>query len=51
MLSIYVLFAGGSRPKRSRYVDPSIGHRQEQQNARVALAIKKKMLEERKKKA
>jgi hypothetical protein len=33
MLSIYVLFTGGSRPKRSRYVDPSIGRRQEQQDA------------------
>jgi hypothetical protein len=51
MLSFYVLFAGGSRPKRSRYVDPSIGRRQEQQDARVTAAIKKKRLEERKKKA
>jgi hypothetical protein len=51
MLSIYVLFAGGSHPKRSRYVDPSIGCRQEQQDARVTAAVKKKRLEERKKKA
>jgi hypothetical protein len=51
MLSIYVLFAGGSCPKRSRYVDPSIGHRQEQQDARVTAAVKKKRLEERKKKS
>jgi hypothetical protein len=52
MLSIYVLFAGGSRPKRSRYVDPSIGRRQEQQDARVTADVKKKKrLDERKKKA
>jgi hypothetical protein len=51
MLSIYVLFAGGSCPKRSRYVDPSIGRHQEQQDARVTAAVKKKRLEERKKKA
>jgi hypothetical protein len=51
MLSTYVLFIGGLRPKRTRYVDPSIGHRQEQQDARVAAAVKKKRLEERKKKS
>jgi hypothetical protein len=51
MLSTYVLFIGGSRPKRTRYVDPSIGRRQEQQDARVATAVKKKRLEERKKKS
>jgi hypothetical protein len=51
MLSLYVLFAGGPRPKRSSYVDPSIGHRQEQQDARVTTAVKKKRLVERKKKA
>jgi hypothetical protein len=46
-----VLFAGGSRPKRSRYVDPSAGRHQDQQDARVAAAIKMKRLEERKKKS
>jgi hypothetical protein len=51
MLSLYMLFTGGSRPKRSRYVDPSLGRRQEQQDARVSIAVKKKRLEERKKKA
>jgi hypothetical protein len=51
MLSTFVLFTGGSRPKRTRYVDPSIGRHQEQQDARVAAAIKKKRLEERKKKS
>jgi hypothetical protein len=51
MLSIYVMFAGGSHPKRSRYVDPSMGRRQEQQDARVIAAVKKKRLEERKKKS
>jgi hypothetical protein len=51
MLSTYVLFACGSHPKRTRYVDPSIGRCQDQQDARVATAVKKKMLEERKKKS
>jgi hypothetical protein len=51
MLSTYVLFAGGSRPKRSRYVDPSLARRQEHQDARVTAAMKKKRLEERKKKS
>jgi hypothetical protein len=50
MLSTFVLFACGSRPKWSRYVDPSLGRRQEQQDARVSAAVKKR-LEERKKKA
>jgi hypothetical protein len=51
MLSTYVRFTGGSRPKWTRYVDPSIGRRQEQQDACVAAAVKKKRLEERKKKS
>jgi hypothetical protein len=51
MLSTYVLFAGGSRPKRSRYVDPPLARRQVQQDARVTAAVKKKRLEERKKKS
>jgi hypothetical protein len=51
MLSTYVLFAGGSRPKQTRYVDPSLARRQEQQDARVTAAVKKKRLEERKKKS
>jgi hypothetical protein len=51
MLSTYVLFTGGSHPKRTRYADPSISRRQEQQDARVATAVKKKRLEERKKKS
>jgi hypothetical protein len=51
MLSTYVLFAGGSHPKRTRYVDPSLTRRQEQQDARVTAAMKKKRLEERKKKS
>jgi hypothetical protein len=46
-----MLFTGGSCPKRTRYVDPYIGRRQEQQDACVAAAIKKKRLEERKKKS
>jgi hypothetical protein len=41
MLSTYVLFAGGSRPKRTRYVDPSLAHHQEHQDARVTAAMKK----------
>jgi hypothetical protein len=45
------MFAGGSHPKWSRYVDPSMGRRQEQQDARVTAAVKKKRLEERKKKS
>jgi hypothetical protein len=51
MLSSYVLYAGGSRPKRSRYVDPSLARHQEHQDARVAAALKRKRLEERKKKS
>jgi hypothetical protein len=51
MLSSYELFAGGSRPKRTRYVDPSLARRQENQNARIAAALKRKRLEERKKKS
>jgi hypothetical protein len=46
-----VLFTGGSHPKRSCYVDPSIGRHQEHKDARVPAAVKKKRLEERKKKA
>jgi hypothetical protein len=45
MLSSYMLFAGGSRPKRSRYVDPSLARRQEHQDARFTAAMKKKRLE------
>jgi hypothetical protein len=51
MLSLYMLFTGGSRPKRSRYIDSSAARRQDQQDARVAAAVKKKWLEERKKKS
>jgi hypothetical protein len=51
MLSPYELFAGGSRPKRVRYVDPSLAHRQENQDARMTAVMKKKRLEERKKKS
>jgi hypothetical protein len=51
MLSFYMLFTGGSHPKRSRYIDPSAARRQDQQDARVAAAVKKKRLEERKKKS
>jgi hypothetical protein len=51
MLSISLLFTGGSHPKRTRYVDPSIGRHKEKQDARIADAIKKKRLEERNKRA
>jgi hypothetical protein len=51
MLSTYVLFAGGSRPKRVRYVDPSLARRQENQDARMTAVMKKKRLKERKKKS
>jgi hypothetical protein len=51
MLSSYMLYAGGSRPKRSRYVDPSLARRQEHQDAHLTATMKKKRLEERKKKS
>jgi hypothetical protein len=49
MLCISLLFIGGSRPKRTRYVHPSIGRQKEKQDARIAIAVKKQRLEERKK--
>jgi hypothetical protein len=51
MLSTYVLFVGGSCPKRTRYVDPSLARCQDHQDAHVTAAMKKKRLEERKKKS
>jgi hypothetical protein len=49
MLSFYCCSQVGLVPKRSRYVDPSLGRRKDQQDARVSAVVKKKRLEERKK--
>jgi hypothetical protein len=42
---------GGSHPKWTCYVDPSLARHQEQQDAHVTAAVKKKRLEQRKKKS
>jgi hypothetical protein len=46
-----LLFTGGSRPERTRFVDPTLSRCKEAQDARVVAAAKKVRLEERKKRA